>query len=283
MEKEKFWNFTLWDLVKAISTLVVVGVASYKLFAMPASLNMDFPTLLSLLLALFSVALSALFYFKATDTSNAFYDNTYKFTKDIAELLVKIESGFGERLRHLDEGYSSMRNYFQNVPPKQADDVERTKKKLENEEQEVEKVLIERNAIIQQLVEKSQLQQEEKSRVLDQLRAKEEELAKLQNEVNRLTRRVVVEKMNKKSGAERFGLLPSSLADYTAEKVVQKMGGREVADLSLAELRHRFTSLINELPRGYLRDLESHDLFDDGLTPAGVRFVRDLAAGRGTP
>jgi len=78
---------------------------------MPLTMTMDTSTLLSLLLALFSVALSALFYFKATDTSNAFYDNTYKFTKEIAELLVKIESGFGEKLRHLDEGYKNTRSF----------------------------------------------------------------------------------------------------------------------------------------------------------------------------
>src|SRR5690606_16157646 len=107
---------------------------------------------------LFSVGLSALFYFKATDTSNAFYDNTYKFTKDIAELLVKIESGFGERLRNLDEGYSSMRNYLQGSGQRQSADVEKTKEKLETEQQEIEKVRAERNRIVAELIEKSQLQ-----------------------------------------------------------------------------------------------------------------------------
>jgi amino acid transporter len=62
----------LWDWVKAISTLIVVGVFSYKVYITPIVLTVDFPTLLSLLLALFSVALAALFYFKATDTSNTF-------------------------------------------------------------------------------------------------------------------------------------------------------------------------------------------------------------------
>jgi len=101
---------TLLDWVKAISTIVVVGVISYKIYLTPISLTVDFPTLLSLLLALFSVGLAALFYFKATETSNTFYDNTYNFTKDIAQLLIKIESGFGEKLRNLDEGYAAMRS-----------------------------------------------------------------------------------------------------------------------------------------------------------------------------
>jgi len=96
---------TLWDWVKAICTLTAVGVISYKVYLTPIDLTVDFPTLLSLLLALFSVGLAALFYFKATETSNTFYDNTNNFTKDIAQLLAKMESGFGEKLRNLDEGY----------------------------------------------------------------------------------------------------------------------------------------------------------------------------------
>jgi len=198
-------NFQIWDWVKAFSTLVLVGVIAYKIYITPTSLSIDFPTLLSLLLALFAVALSALFYFKATDTSNAFYDNTYKFTRDIAQLLVKIESGFGERLRHLDEGYSSMRNYLQNVPAKQADDVERTKKKLETEEQEVEKVVAERNKIIEQLVERSHLQQEEKGKIVSQLKAKEEELSQFQHEIAKLNRRLALERASRRTS--RGGVL----------------------------------------------------------------------------
>ncbi len=76
----------------------------------------SFNDLLSLLLAVFSVALSVAFYFKANETSNQFYDNTYKFTKDISELLGRIESGFGERLRHLDEGYTNMVERFEKLP-----------------------------------------------------------------------------------------------------------------------------------------------------------------------
>jgi len=52
---------------------------------------------------MFSVALSALFYFKQP-TNNAFYDNTYKFSKDIAELLVRIESDSGNASGILTRG-----------------------------------------------------------------------------------------------------------------------------------------------------------------------------------
>lgn len=121
----------LWDWVKAISTLVTVGIIAYKIYLTPIELTVDFPTFLSLLLALFSVGLAALFYFKATETSNTFYDNTYNFTKDIAQLLVKMESGFGERLRNLDEGYTPMRDSLQHYNEKPSEKVEETKKKIQ--------------------------------------------------------------------------------------------------------------------------------------------------------
>lgn len=266
----------LWEWVKAISTLVLVGVFTYKVYSMPTTLNIDFPTLLSLLLALFSVGLSALFYFKATETSNAFYDNTYKFTRDIAQLLVKIENGFGERLRNLDEGYSSMRTYLQGTPGKQGDSVEKTKQKLETEQQEIEKVIAERNEIVQHLVERSHLEQEEKEKVLSQLKSKEQELTEAQREVSKLNKRLFMERMTKKR--ERASPeIEERLTGFTHSQVVRKIGYERILEGSPASIRRNFDELANDLPREYLKDLESLGYFDSGLTPAGVRFLREIA------
>lgn len=278
MDQEK-GKAGLWDWVKAISTIVLVVVCAYKIYSTPTTLTVDFPTLLSLLLALFSVGLAALFYFKATETSNTFYDNTYKFTKDIAELLVKIESGFGERLRNLDEGYSSMRTYLQNIPTKQYDAVEKTKQKLETEQQEIEKVLAERNEIVQHLVEQSHLQEEEKEKVLAQLKAKEDELAEAQREVSKLNKRLFMERMEKKR--ERNNPFDDrGMADFTQSHVVEKIGLEKILAGSPSTLRKDFDDIANRLPRKYLDDLERHGLFDSGLTPPGVRFLRELAMKR---
>lgn len=275
MDQEKL-KAGLWEWVKAISTVILVALVAYKIYSTPTTLNIDFPTLLSLLLALFSVALSALFYFKATETSNAFYDNTYKFTRDIAQLLVKIESGFGERLRNLDEGYSSMRSYLQNIPAKQGDSVEKTKQKLETEQQEIEKVIAERNEIVQQLVERSHLEQEEKEKVLAELRAKEEELVEAQREVSKLNKRLFVERMNKKR--ERANPdLNDGMAGFTLSHVIEKLGRGRILEGSPTSIRRHFDAISNELPRQYLDDLERHGLFEDGLTPSGLRYLRELA------
>ena len=274
MEKPKLTTVTLWSWVKAICTLLLVGVLAYKIFMTPVELTVDFPTLLSLLLALFSVGLAALFYFKATDTSNTFYDNTYNFTKDIAQLLVKMESGFGERLRHLDEGYSSMRDYLQ-TSPKQSGQVEETKKKIESEKQEIDKVVSERNQIINQLIERSQLHTEEKEQVLRQLQEKEKSLEEAQKDLSRMKKRLFMERMRHRNIGDSD--LDTGFARFTETEVIPKLGIEKILHGSMSALRHDFNHIADELPRGYIEDLERHGYFSDGLTRSGIEFLRKLA------
>lgn len=270
-------SFPIWDWTKAVCTVTLAVVLAIKIYTTPTTITIDFPTLLSLLLALFSVGLSALFYFKATDTSNAFYDNTYKFTKDIAELLVKIESGFGERLRHLDEGYSSMRNYLQGAPHRPPADVEQTKEKLETEQQEIEKVRAERDQIVKQLIERSQLQKAEKDQITKQLLAKEEELSHSQAEISKLNRRLTVERVLRRNAGKNTPDLDAPVSRYTFDRIVQKIGVQRVIDAPSGYLRSRFEELASDLPRGYIEDLERQGIFDSGLTPIGVKYLKEVA------
>lgn len=271
----KEWKFDLWGWVKALSTLAIVGITCFKIFETPIQLTVDFPTLLSLLLALFSVGLAALFYFKATETSNTFYDNTYNFTKDIAQLLVKMESGFGEKLRHLDEGYSSMREYLQNNQQSTSnEELEKTKKKIETEKQEIEKVLSERNEIIQNLVERSHLQAEEKEGVLANLLEKEKELEEARKELTRMNRRLLVDRMTRRQLRE--GDIDAGMAEFTSRHVIPKIGGERIMQGPSTVIRRSFDRLKNEVPVEYLFDLEKHGFYKDGLTAEGVVFLREL-------
>lgn len=270
-------NYGLWDWVKAISTLILVGVFSYKVYITPIALTVDFPTLLSLLLALFSVALAALFYFKATDTINTFYDNTYNFTKDIAQLLVKMESGFGERLRNLDEGYSSMRESLQHYYDKPNFDVEKTKQKIETEKNEMEKVVQERNQIIESLIERSNLQQEEKSAITKELEEKEIELLEAQKELSKMNKRLFIERMEKKQLRSEPIDVSSGVIGFTRKYVIPKLGVNNIINLPRPLTQRKFDSMANELPRGYIEDLEREGLFNGKLTTKGYRLLKELA------
>ncbi|GGF14699.1 hypothetical protein [Pseudoalteromonas gelatinilytica] len=263
---------TLWDWVKAICTLVAVGVTCYKIYLTPIALTVDFPTLLSLLLALFSVGLAALFYFKATETSNTFYDNTYNFTKDIAQLLAKIESGFGEKLRNLDEGYSSVRDYIQNSSSS-SKDIDDTKKKIAGEKQEIEKVVEERNKIVRKLLEQSQLQEEEKEAVAQQLAEKEQELEASQKELSRMNKKLFFERMKKREERE----IDSGLEEFTKDFVIHELDPERIVRLPFSRIRRMVDDILSKAPHQYIEDLERHGFFDNGINSEGIQFIRRLA------
>lgn len=267
----------LWEWVKAISTLVIVGVISYKVYLTPIDLTVDFSTLLSLLLALFSVALAALFYFKATETSNTFYDNTYNFTKDIAQLLVKIESGFGEKLRNLDEGYTSMRDSLQHYGNKPSNNVEETKKKIETEKSEMDKVVQERNRIVTELIEKSNLHEEEKLKITAELQEKEEELAGAQKELSQMNKRLFMERMERKRNSKSVIDFNSAAIDFTRSHVLRKVGLEVILKAPRSLVTKKFNSFANELPKEYIKDLEREGFFDSGLTIEGYHMLKILA------
>lgn len=245
---------------------------SFKVYLTPIELTVDFPTLLSLLLALFSVGLAALFYFKATDTSNTFYDNTYNFTKDIAQLLAKIESGFGEKLRNLDEGYSSMRDYLQSSPG-QNGDIEKEKAKIAGEKEEIEKVIEERNKIISSLIERAQLHGEEKEKIISQLSEKESELVASQRELSQMNKRLFMERMRKKEGRE----INSGLESFTSSFLIDEIGAKNILRLSPESIRRRINDILDKGPHQYIEDLERHGFFDNGINSEGMAFVRSLA------
>ncbi len=271
-DDQKRHKTILWELVKAITTVLVAGVVSFKLYETPFNVTVDFPMLLSLFLALFSVGLAALFYFKATETSNTFYDNTYNFTKDIAQLLAKMESGFGERLRHLDEGYSSMLDYLQQTPNR-SEEVESTKEEIELEEQEIKRMVSEKSEIITKLLERSQLQDEEKESIQTTLTKKESELTEAREELLRMNRKLAFEGARR----NRVNSVESGHGIFTRKVVIDRIGSSRVIRGSLRAVKREFDKITNSLPKSYLDDMESEGFYDDGLTLEGSHFLREIA------
>ena len=175
--------------LKIFVVVVVIGVISVKLWQGDFSkvfAGFDFSDLLSLFLALFSVALAVLFYLKATETSNVFYDNTYRFTKDVSEILGRVEAGFGERLKHLDEGYSGLKSAVEKIPF----DRKEAQKEIEEEEEQAKKVEDERNEMIESLAKRARLEEAEKSTLFESLKEKDRKLSVTRKEVYLLERKM---------------------------------------------------------------------------------------------
>lgn len=101
----KIKNRYSWLIIGSIS-IVIVGTMYAFIFK---DIKIGISSLISILLAFFSIYLSSLFYFKTTEQSNQFYDSTYKYTKDIHVLLSQMEGKFNKSLEVLEKGNETIR------------------------------------------------------------------------------------------------------------------------------------------------------------------------------
>jgi uncharacterized integral membrane protein len=269
---------SLWDIFKFIASLLFTILIVYKLAISDLSFDFskfDFNALLALLLSLFAIGLSVTFYFKATDTSNLFYDNTYKFTKDISTILGRIEAGFGEKLQNLDKGYSGLLNKIdkENTNPK---DIEETKIDKKEVEQSLQNEIKERNKIIQNLLEKTQLEQKEKEEFQKALYDKEKsmirlerELRLLQNKLERQKNLVIAEDIPDRllSFLKRYLLRLNVNDDFNRDRA-QEFISQFIPDNENAKLNDKL----------FIDLLENRLIREDGtLTNRGYSVIRNIA------
>ena len=125
--------------------------------------NFSVESIVSTLLAFFSIFMSVFFYFKADETSSKFYESSYRFMKDISVTLGKIEERFGEKLNSLNDKVSHL---------------DRERKKVS---EEIEDKQEDKDRIINELMEKANLNAEEKAAYKQELEKKEMEIAQLQS------------------------------------------------------------------------------------------------------
>ena len=181
--ESKAWTYTKCGCVAAI-----VGCALVKFITYDFQAITDLNALLSMVLALFSIGLASAFYFKATDTSNQFYDNIYKFTKDIAELLVRIESGFGEKLQHIDKTQISMHDRLYQLTSKE---IEETTTEIEEKKEDIESLVAEKDSIIKRLIEESKIDNEEKEKIKESLTEIERSYTEARERIKELEEKLI--------------------------------------------------------------------------------------------
>ncbi len=239
--------------------------------------NFSFSDLLSLTLAIFAIALSVAFYFKATDTSNKFYDNTFKFTKDISEILGRIEAGFGERLKHLDEGYSGLRDKFDGGITN-SEELDSTKKELEEEKQKLEKEVNEKDEILSSLMKKAKLSETEKDEVISSLKSKEHEILNLTKELHFLKREIKHSERTREN--ELIHSVPASVRNMAVDML--KMSDFDIqmiieAPYDYLERKLKFDR--ENFPRSiHDRFLRYGNITEDGrFTMQGLEFIKTVA------
>ncbi len=237
----------------------LLAVITWKVLNADLKLDLasfSFNDFLSLVLALFSMSLSVAFYFKANEASNQFYDNTYKFTSEMSEILGRIEAGFGERLRHLDEGYSGMRERLDKLP------YGATLSEVKEEEEEIKRKETEQRQLIEDLAQKAKLAEHEKQALFTNLAQKNEELERARGELRQMQ-------------ASRYASSSAASARTTRviSHVVRKLK-RALPDAERNEplTSQRMRSLFNDVRGGIveeaIEDMRKLDLLDadDNLT-----------------
>lgn len=264
----------LWIGVIGLFSIVL----GYKLIVTPFNLvEFRFNDLLSLLLAIFAIALSVFFYMKANDTATLFYDNTYKFTNVVSEILGRIEAGFGERLRHLDEVQSHLRDRFDRMP---FDPVRAEKKVVEDEERLKEQVE-ERDKLLDDLARRAKLQDEEKQKLFAKLREQEEALSNTRAELDAMRSRLKVEAVRRDHVAHGMREERSlSLRHMFERELIGSLGGYEFVAAAPSEvIQERFVSVKRELPPRIQAELEVRGYIDihENLTREGIVELRNIA------
>lgn len=178
----------IFKYAKEITILIITTALAIK-FIFTDIKDISFPDnmtdFISLTLALFSIGLSAWFYFKANETSSKFYDNTYQFTKDISEKIGRIEERFGKDLTNIEQGYQRMLDKFDRFP---LSEIQREIQTKTSNEQELQK---EKEDIIQGLIEKADLSEVEKQKISDQLARKEKELEEVKDQLANLNNQLI--------------------------------------------------------------------------------------------
>lgn len=270
----KFWGsgFLTLGHVKDVVLLCLLVVVTWKLINSDISIKLEsfsFTDLLSVLLAFFAIALSAAFYFKATDTSNQFYDNSYKFTKEMSEILGRIEAGFGEKLQNINEGYSGIKDTLDKMPL----NIEEMKLEVKKDEEQVNEIESKINQALVEILEKGGVSAEDRESYL--------------RDIDKLRKEVENAKSELESSKEIFSsVVRNDMAIPMPLKfIIRKYFSGDVAvDFSLGNVREakRKINTLLKIEEGFLGPVEIERLTnymvikDRALTDLGLNIFRKV-------
>lgn len=194
-EKEKKPSF----FKKTICIVASICVVIFVIFICIIIYKNNFTTesILSTLLAFFSIFISIFFYFKADETSSKFYDSSYKFMKDISVTLGKIEERFGEKLNSL------------------SDKVSHLDRESKAATEEIEDKQEDKDRIINELMEKANLNEAERSEYKKMLESKDQEIEQLRRYRMRAEREAsrLRHKMDQLSSPAKYATPEDNFAD----------------------------------------------------------------------
>lgn len=225
-----------------VTACVAAIVILIALCVMLDKKSFSLESLISVLLAFFSIFISVFFYFKADEASNRFYETSYDFMKDVSVTLGKIEERFGEKLNSLNDKVSHL------------------SEAKEEKREELESAEDEKQSIIDDLIKKAKLTQHEQEEYRNRLKNKEQEIFALQRELIRMRN---FEKLYDDAPVK------SQFSEYY-QKIRSSLTPRDVKIIR--------SSHISDWPKSLKEKLHALDIIDlDGeFTPRGEEFFSQM-------
>jgi archaellum component FlaC len=270
-----------------LAIVIVLAIVAWRLAW--ADINVDlskfeFSDLLAMILAIFAIGMSVAFYFKTTDSSNQFYDNIYNFTQKTSEILGRIEERFGERLKHLDEGYGRIQSQFEGIaksPGEIEKKVEETKGKEEEVKENLQAVLKEREHLFRELSERAYQHDNERQEFMQRMEELERKRAEAESNIrdleedrDRLQMQLRGMERDMMEGVE--GLSPRLMHRLFRHPEMRHL----LMDGAPHEMiRMHSRHLIEDLPGEIKMRLRQAGIVDSegDVTPAGVIMLRTMA------
>jgi hypothetical protein len=271
---QKIINRESWFKIGIISFFCLLfGIPIFlKLLDPNLAINfskINFDSLLTLIISIFAILLSAMFYFRTMQSSNDFYRDTFKFTKEISETLKGIEAGFGEKLKNIDKGYDDFRKSFENYMTPH--EVEVVKKEVKEEKENLEDIVKQKDKIIKELEVKSNLSEKELKNYLDLINEKEQELEQKSSQLNTLKRKLENERNPKRNLQEDMRMyLKHRLSPISKKKEIDVNNPMAVIQI--------FLELKPGLDPAFLMDMTKLDMLtsDGNLTSSGIGFISEV-------
>lgn len=279
---------SLTSVAIRLALIILFSIVAWRIAWSNFSLDLskfDFSDLLAMILALFAMGMSVAFYFKSTDSSNQFYDNIYNFTQKTAEILGRIEERFGERLKHLDEGYGRIQSQFDGAS-RNPGEIEKKVKETEGKEEKEKEKLEETNKAMQQLLEKmaqrARLEEVEKEEFYAKLQELESEkdmaqqrIRDIEEDRNQMRHQLMMMEEGIMEGAPEILHHPliMELLHHPEMRHLLHQGSPTRA------LQKQSRILMSRFPEEHLERLRDEGVINrrGEITPAGFILLRSLA------
>lgn len=263
------YGWLSWPRTRDLSILLLMIVGAYRLAVSKVEIDLSgfsFTDILSMVLAIFAIALSAAFYFKADESSKTFYDNSLKFTSHMSETLGRIEERFGESLKNIHEGQSGLSRRFDNFPL----DLKEAREGKQREEDAVVAQEAEYKQALDELMQKAQLADGEKEKLREKLTSIAKELETSKAEVARYKSTIKV--------ANSLFDMSDELFSWFVEFVQENYSKVDV-DRPLSVLARKLDNAIQHgmLPSALLGEAVSLGIVKDGrLSLGGAKQLRNF-------